>query len=73
MVWSKKDSKGQETGGNHDKRDRSARNCFEGRNQPNKKYYLKYGYPEALNELHNTDYSKYQDSANGREPRDERI
>lgn len=71
MVYSKRDSKGQETNGNHDVRDKAAKNKIATRNQPNSKYYLKHGYNEDLNALHETDYMKYQNSINGRKPRND--
>jgi len=66
MVYSKRDSKGQETGGNHDFRDKMAKNRYPSRNPEGSKYHLKHGYNENINAIKDTDYWKYQNSINGK-------
>ena len=71
MVYSKRDTKGQETGGNHDLRDKCASNRDFYGHEKRETHYLKYPYNEDTNALHKTDYSNYQDNTMGRRPKNE--
>lgn len=73
MVYSKRDSKGQESGGNHDVRNKTAgnRSFCDANTRP--KHYLNQPYIENTNALHGTDYLRYQDSVNGRKPNEEKV
>ena len=71
MVYSKRDAKGQETGGDHDLRDKTASNRDFVPRGSKEKHYLKHEYIENTNALHHTDYSNYQDNTMGRRPKNE--
>jgi hypothetical protein len=71
MVYSKRDSKGQESGGDHDRRNFSASNRDFVPRDAGEKHYLKHEYIEDRNALHKTDYTKYQNSINGTRAKDE--
>jgi hypothetical protein len=69
MVYSKRDSKGQETNGNHDFRDKMAKNKESKYGKSDKKHFNKYEISEDVDMIYETDYMKYQTSINGRKGR----
>lgn len=71
MVYNKRDSKGQETNGNHDLRDKMAKNKFPTRKEGKEKFFLKHPYIEDVDAIRNTDFMKHNSSVNGRRPVDD--
>jgi hypothetical protein len=69
MVYSKRDSKKQETNGNADFRDHMAKNKNPTREQGGKKYFIKQERTEDVDAIKSTPYMKYQKKINGRDSR----
>jgi hypothetical protein len=71
MVYNKRDSKGQETNGNHDVRDHTASNRDYIPRDHKSGFYLKHGYNEDIDALKKTDFWKHNSSVNGRKLKEE--